>query len=339
MDDQAPAQHRQPLPRHLHPAIWVLLILASVVIGRAIDSQNQNLLNLRGYALLQEKSPFQERILMAPVLRAAGNSPRFLRLYHAAFDKTVPTPEDLAVSLVDCACLLLLLPITVALRRAFEPSARTTWLAPLLTLLVVAFTYVVHYEQRFTMPYDMPSLLLFNLGLLVIVQDSGWLLLLVLAVAIPNRETAVFLAPIWFWLAWQRGRRYAAVLFSVAALAVALAWRFAIAHLLHRTAEPYMFPWRTNLASLVSPIHLPQIACALGFLAVPLWMLRGYLADRRLRAIWFAAIPFFASALIVGIWKETRIFGELSALAGLTFAVQLEAILIPLASFELRPRT
>ena len=339
MDASTAAEPHHPpqrgLPQRLNVVLWVLLILASLLVGRAIDSQNANLLDLRKYALLEEKSPFQERILMAPVLRAAGDSPRFLRLYHAAFDKTIPTPEDLAVSLVDCLCLLLLLPVTVALRRAFEPRPQTDWLAPLLTLLVVAFTYVVHYEQRFTMPYDMPSLLLFNLGLLAIVQESGWFFLLVLALAIPNRETAVFLAPVWFWLCWRRGHRSAALLYGVAGVAIALAWRVAIAHLLERTAAPYMFPWRTNLASILSPIHWPQVACALGFLAVPMWMLRGCVTDRRLRALWFALIPFFVSALIVGIWKETRIFGEISALAGLTFAVQLEQVLKPLPAGRL----
>ena len=61
---------------------------------------------------------------MAFVLRAADDSHAVLRVYDALFHKTVDTPEDFAVMVVDCVCLLLMLPVTVALRRCF--SATTT---------------------------------------------------------------------------------------------------------------------------------------------------------------------------------------------------------------------
>ncbi len=208
------------LPKSLSLVIWILLAFMALCIARAIVSQNMNYIDLQKYAHLQEASPFQERILMAFVLRAADGSHAVLRVYDALFHKTVDTPEDFAVMVVDCVCLLLMLPVTVALRRCFQPPPRTTWLAPLMMLLVVAFTYVVHYEQRFTMPYDQLSLLLYSVGLLAILRRNGWLLLLVLAVATPNRETVVFLIPVWFWLEWREGRRMSAMAFSVAGLAV-----------------------------------------------------------------------------------------------------------------------
>jgi hypothetical protein len=42
--------------------------------------------------------------------------------------------------------------------------------------------------------------------------------------------------------------------------------------------------------------------------------------------LWLSTLPFIAAALIVGVWRETRIFGELSAIAAVTFALQLEQV-------------
>jgi hypothetical protein len=315
------------LPKSLNLVIWILLVFMAMCIGRAVVSQNMNLLDLKSYAHLQEPSPYQDRILMAFVLRAAEDSRPVLRVYDALFHKTVDTPEDFAVMVVDCICLLLMLPVTVALRRSFQPEPRTTWLAPVMMLLVVAFTYVVHYEQRFTMPYDMLSLLLYNVGLLAILRRNGWLFLAVLAVATPNRETVVFLIPVWFWLEWREGRRTSAAAFSVAGLAVWLAWRLEITHFLHRGHQQYEFPWRNNLVSIFVPVHWPQVVAIFAFLAAPMWMLRHFVRDRRLKDVWLATVPFIVAALILGVWRENRIFGELSAIIGVTFALQLEQVL------------
>jgi hypothetical protein len=327
------------LPKSLNLVIWILLVFMAMCIGRAIVSQNMNYIDLQKYAHLQEASPFQERILMAFVLRAAEDSRPVLRVYDALFHKTVDTPEDFAVMVVDCVCLLLMLPVTVALRRCFQPPPRTTWLAPLLMLLVVAFTYVVHYEQRFTMPYDQLSLLLYSVGLLAILRRNGWLLLLVLAAATPNRETVVFLVPVWFWLEWRGGRRTSAVAFSVAGLAVWWAWRLEISRFLHLAHQHYDLPWHNNLVSIIVPVHWPQVVAIFAFLAVPMWMLRHYVKDPRLKDLWVATVPFIVAALLVGVWRENRIFGELSALIGLTFALQLEQALSYKTVGEALPRT
>jgi hypothetical protein len=218
-----------------------------------------------------------------------------------------------------------------------QPDERVNWLAPLTMLLIVAFTYVVRYEQRFTMPYDFPSLLLYSLGLLAILRRNGWFLLLVLAVAVPNRETAIFLIPSWFWLEWREGRRFPAIAFGVAGAAIAELWRYWIAHTVRSAPQPYDFPWRNNLFSILVPTHWPQLLSIFGFLAIPMWLLRGCVTDPRLRALWISIAPFILAALIVGIWRETRIFGELSALAAVTFAMQLEHVLNPIGESTAAP--
>jgi hypothetical protein len=315
------------VPPHLLRAIWLLLILASISVGRAAVSQNIDMLSLRQYAHLAQPTPYQNRILMAPLLRWAGDSPAFNRVYQSGFHRTLASPEDLAVMLVNCASLLLLLPVTVALRRQFSPAPRAGWLACLLTLLVVTFTYVVRYEWRWSMPYDLLSLLMFTLGLLAVARRQGWLLLLVVAAATPNRETIVFLIPIWFWLAWREQRPIAACAYSLAAFAEWFAWRTAINHILGARPALYDFPWKKNLSVLYIPTHWPQLLSVFGFLLIPMWMLRSFVPDRRLHAVWLATGPYLLAALIVGIWYETRIFGELSALVGVTFAIELEAVL------------
>lgn len=314
------------LPKYFSGVIWVLLVLMALTIGRAAVVQNKNYIDLKQYAQLQEKPPFQNRILMAYVLRAATHNGPFLHLYDLLFHKTVDTPEDFTVVVTDCICIVLMLPITVALRREFQPAPGTTWLAPLMMLLIVAFTYVVHYEQSFTMPYDFLSMLLYSLGVLAILRRQGWLLLIILAVAAPNRETAVFLVPIWFWMEWRAGRHISAAAYSLAGLIICVAWQHEIAHILHSTHQPYDFPWRNNLLSIFLPVHWPQVLDIFAFLAIPMWMLRRTISDPRLKNLWLSTLPFIAAALIVGVWRENRIFGELSAIAAVTFAMQLEQV-------------
>jgi hypothetical protein len=333
MDTRGPATdgHSSKLvnDRHLGFAIWVILVFAALQIGRAAVSQNTYYIDLHQYAHMAVRPPFQNRILMAYVLAAVEHNRWFLALHHSLFSRTVDDPLDLASMLVNCACLVLLLPITVALRRAFAPPPASSWLAPALMLLVVAFTFVVRYEQRWTFPYDFPSMLFFNLGLWAVLARRGWLLSIVLAAAIPNRESVLFLVPAWFWLEWRERRRVTALVYSAIGAAVYVAWYLEIKRILHTPKMPYDFPWAINLHSLMVPTHWPQLVSVFGFLAIPMWLLRGYVTDPRLKALWLSLTPFGLAAVIVGIWYETRIFGELSSLAALTFALQLERAGLP----------
>ena len=325
------------VPRRLSRLVWFLLIVMALDIGRAAVQQNYPFLDLPLYAHLKLTSPYQERLLMVPILRAAEASPHFAHLYRILFAKSVDSPETLVIILCNCLCLVAMLPVTAALRRALSPRPATGWLAPLILLWVVCFTYVVRYEQRFSLPYDFPSLLLYNLGLLAVLYRRGWLLLLVLAVAVPNRETAVFLLAPWFWLQWRENRRVAAVAYSAAGLAIFFAWRIAIAHTLRAPTQVWDFPLLANLRSMAFPVHWPQLLSTFGFLLLPVWVLRGSLRDRRLRDLWLASGVFIAAALAVGIWWETRIFGELSALVAVSFAMQLEALLVSRAPGVISP--
>jgi hypothetical protein len=324
-DDAASPQPPAPA-RALSRVIWVLLFLAALQVGRAAVNQNVDLLDLDRYSHYEEKQPFQNRLLMAPVLRTLGENPEVLRLYNAMFVKSVRTPKDFIVEGVDCLSMLVLQPVTVLLRRDFGPRERSSWLAPLLMLLIVTVTFIVRYEQSYTMPYDFLSMLLFNLGLLAILRRQGWLLLILLAIAIPNRETAVFLVPVWFWMQWREGRKVSAVAYSVAGVAIFLALRSAIARFLHADKQPYDLPWKNNVMSVLLPPHWPQLLSVFGYLAAPMWMLRGEVRDEKLKALWVALLPMILAALVVGIWRETRIFGELSAVVAVTFAIQLEQI-------------
>jgi hypothetical protein len=262
---------------------------------------------------------------MAPVLRAAESNQTLLYIYARGFRKTVESPEELLTEMVNSLCLIALLPVTVALRRSFLPSTRASWFAPLVSLFIVAITYVVRYEQRFTMPYDIPSLLFFTLGLLAITRRQGLLLLVLIALAAPNRETVIFLVPIWFWMEWREARHSSAIIYSAVGTAIWYSWRVAISHILHRV-QPYSSGpiFSSNFNSIVMPAHWPQLLSVFGFLAIPMWMLRHQITDRRLPVIWQATIPFFLSILVLGTWRETRVFGELSVLAGITFAMEVE---------------
>jgi len=61
-----------------------------------------------------------------------------------------------------------------------------------------------------------------------------------------------------------------------------------------------------NLENIFSPLHVGQIASALGFLLLPVWLGRGLLRER-VRMFLYLSVPCFLVTAYYGIWIETRI--------------------------------
>jgi hypothetical protein len=303
----------------------VVYVLAAILIGRATVTQNEPFSEMQAYAEGHAAMPFQARYMMAPVLRWSERSALVANLVRRLGYST-RGPEDATMQVVDSLCMVLLGGLVLRMRRRMAPPAMFAWLAPALLLWMMALTFIVHYEQQLTMPYDFPAIVFFTVGILACMERRAIVFLAVMLVATYNRETSLFLLPIWLACAWDE-RRTQAILVACAGLAEWLLVRMQVVRWAHATTSGLAVPWRRNLTLVLHPQHWPQLLCVAGLIALPMWLGRGLIEDQRLRRVWLGASAFLLGVMVFGVWNETRILGELVPLAACTAAVQFEVYL------------
>lgn len=312
----------------------VLFLLAAILVGRSIPTQS----NWQHWFSLYENwgvhMPFQGRCLTVPLLHWAAYSPLMNRLSNALKESSLG-PDNLMLQIIDVVSILALGAITVPLRRFFAPAGLFPWLAPFLVLWGVACTYSIRYESRFYMPYDLPALVFFSLGLLACLESRTLLLLAVMLIGTYNRETTIFLVPIWLACNWREGK----LKLWAAPIAATLVWLIVKLHIRHIThGEPSGLDIPPNWRMLVFPHHWAQILSIAGFLIWPVLIFRGLITDPKLKMAWLGYIPLIVSAIVLGWWNATRIFGELIPLVAITATVEFEQYIRENVSQPINPQ-
>ena len=301
----------------------VLFVCASILIGRSIPQRETPAFDWVTYAHGGIKMPFQARYLMAPVLRLAHGSAAWTSVAHV-LENSAQSPEQLALQIVDVSGILVAGYVTTKLRRQFAPKPILDWLPKWILMWIVAVTFVTRYEQALYLPYDLPSLAIFSVGLLFAVTGASVPFVMTVILGTYNRETTVFLVPVWLMLHLpDQTRRVRIGVAGLTAVVGSLLVKAQIYHWLSASSTGLEIIVDANLRTLL-PHHLPQTLSVGGYLLWPILLLWRSIADRRIQRIWVALIPFAAAALTVGLWNETRIFGELSVLVACTAAVLLE---------------
>jgi NADH:ubiquinone oxidoreductase subunit K len=306
----------------LRPLHIVLFLLAAILIGRASITQNTSSMNLAVYESGTGAMPYQGRYLMVPVLRWAASSPFMIHASRLLLHSS-RGPEDLTAQAVNVTCLVAMIFLAVSLRARFSPSTLFPWLAPALLLWITVCTYIVRQEQSIYYPYDFLSALLFTVGILGCVDRRPVLFVLAVLVGSYNRETVVFLLPIWLACNLVKTRWITTLSTTVLALLAWVAARAQIETWVHPVATGWIIPWRVNLSMLL-PHHWPQLFSVGGFLPILIWLRRDLIEDRTLRRVWLGAVPLLLANLAAGWWTETRIFGEVNVLIAVTAALQFE---------------
>ena len=307
----------------MRPLHVTLFLLAAIHIGRSAVIQNSTL-NLHQYEHGVYRMPFQGRYLMAPVLRWAESSP-ILNRGSEILSQSTRGPADLMMQFVDVLCLIAMGFLAVRMRNRFSPAAIYPWLAPWLLLWIALCEYVARYESRFYLPYDFVAALFFAIGILACVEYRPLLLILTVLAGSYNRETVIFLLPIWLTCNFDKSRWR---VFSCAAIVLAawIAVRLQVHSWVHGPALGFELPWTTDLRMML-PHHLPQVLSAGGFLVIPMWLGRKLVHDKLLGRVWLGSLPLVMATLVFGWWNETRIFGEFNVLFAVTAAVQFEQYL------------
>ena len=310
----------------------ILLCMACIHCSRAIFFENVSWIDLKQYSIGQERSPFQQRVAMMPILRLGGSSSLMRRaaamVDHAERHQAgresilcaeVMSPEKLTSVIVGTGCNLAAVFTLFLYGRRFGAMR---WLPPVIFLGILYVSYAARYEQAYWYPYDLPHAMLFGLACLALLEGPIWLFFPLFLLDVPMRETSIFLIlvslPIFVerW-GWKRALGTAAAL-GVTYLAIRLPIARHFAHNVSETGERFTL----NLKNLALPLHWPQMASALGFLLLPIWMGRSGLPHRHRIFLW-TMLPCLCVTVAYGIWVESRIAIEWSIPCALLATIEI----------------
>jgi len=318
-----------------------VLALASVHFARCYVSLTGYWIYLDRYAAGVEKMPFQGRMLMMFPLRWAEHNAAVVRFaaHHAG---AMQTPDLIVVSTVALFGLAATGLLLNHMYAQVSPQRLFPWLPYALLLLIAYFNYILHCEQNFLYPYDLPSLFFFTLGIWLIYTRRFWWLLLLFPVATLNRETTIFLVPLLLLDAYcESGRPQWKNLLHP--------WLWGKIALLFAIWEPIeLYVHRrfrnnptdlgshmaVNITYLTHPQFWPQLFSMGAFLPLFVLSFRDQIQDIRLRTycwifpLWYVVMFYF------GMLVETRIFGELGGLLALVSAMIIERRLRSVAAAD-----
>lgn len=312
-------------------ACWysrIIVVFASAFAAQIYTIELTPYLDLRKYALGQERMPFQARELMRYPLLWAGNS-EFLQR-HTAGRAGMNSPERLVLMLVTFAAILLSVWAAQKIDRTYWPNARV----PLLpfALLIVIFFFDFYLGVRYSFPYDSMSMMFLGWGLYLVLTDQFWWLLPLFAVATWNRETTVFLILARGAVALSREGRWrlrAVKLRDVAELAGLCVMWVAIELTLHHkyAGNPTEAGSRIilNLQDLGHPVLWPTILSGSAFLMPWIYWRRNLISAPRLRAC-VLLLPLWVLMLsCVGQILEVRIYADIAVFIAVCAAAILRA--------------
>ena len=299
--------------------IGISLVLASVQCVRADFLISDTFIDWRAYAAGRASLPYQARIGMVPVLQAAEASPRFRRLAQRYADSVTIGSQPIETITVEkfaslCAGIVaLLLMMAVALWWSVRRKMQPWWLANVLVLVIASVTLVMRATQNYWYAYDLPHAALFGSAALFAVE--GWWLpaLLLFALDLPMRETAIFLVPVvaFSMLVRQDGRQ-GWVRAAPVATGMLLVWAAAhhwIARRFAANSNEVHPRLQQNLQELFNPFHWPQLFSVGGYLAIFIWLERRRL-NRVDRVLLYSAMLCAPVTLYYGVWSETRVWLE-----------------------------
>ncbi len=333
-----------PTRRRFSLLTWVLYAFATLQFIRYYVVSTKFYLSMPRYMSGGERLPFQERIL--PILLMWPIT-HFSPLMNALRTHQGPsTPGLAAFYIVSLLGFSIAGVFCVRLYRALTATGTLDILVYPLFLIIAMWTYVVHLDADFSYPYDMLSLAFFTAGLFFIYTRRFPALVATMVLGTLNRETTLFLIPIYMLDAATTsaenpdvptpGAEPAAPLrqrfdlrripwLRVATLFVLwLAIKLTLTHLFaNNDASENYVRIRENLGRLKLRL-LPALLNICGYLLPVVILLR-----RRLRPIRFAnylyVLPlWFAIMFYTGVILETRIYGELSAYTAIAIVLLLE---------------
>ncbi len=291
-------------------------------------------LDLRAYSGYGERLPYQGRVLMAWVLHVTAGSPHLgpaIAKAASHLPKELRDPYIFVLLITTFVTMFLAILAARASLLALIGDRRFASWAALLTIYMAYFNLLAVYGLTYTLPYDVPSLALFSIGVWLVLTRRYWWLLVAFTLGSLNRETYCFITVFLALYTWFDGQQQKPVQEArtswlkrigphlVLQAAVWMLIRVWLRHLFaHNPLESangvFDFQLMKNLKFLLNPPQWPLFLSLFGF-TLPLffWSYR-WISDRALARSTAILLALWAPAMmIVGIIVEIRIFDELTA--------------------------
>lgn len=326
------------LQRRLRGWNTFICIAASFHFALAYTLNTSPFLDIPSFEAGRERRPFQYRALTAWVM---GGVDRFIRFPLALQHRLPPrmsAPDSFALLCIVFISLLIGVYATrqTLVRLTGDTSASRWW--SLLVIFMAYFHYLLDFGHPcctpFQLPYDLPSMAFFAVGISLIVARRTLLLYVLLFFAMLNRESAVFLIGIFVLYEWGLQDKKELVVRRIFPHALLMFLMCLILmHGLHRL-YPLAIAQGTiggsfeihvvdNIGYLLRPYYWASYLSMFGFSWIYLYRHWHSVPHPGIRyAMWIGPIMLVAM-YIVGVLSEIRIFGELISLLVIALALLL----------------
>jgi hypothetical protein len=325
---------RQRLLRGLTGLIYIIVTLQLVRFHMGSAPGVDMATYLQGTTPL----PFQKRYLPGLLIRGMLHFDPVVRFCNAHTAFMAPPSRF-------CSLILSALALGIAgyycrrLYKSVSSNGRLAFVTYPLFLLLVLVSYTVHAEHNTNLPYDFPSVAFYSAGLYMIYTRRFPQLLLVMLLGTLNRETTLFLIPIFLLDAASRPEAGVFIPLQqrfdirripwLRTVLLCLAWAAVEGSLSHIFAgndrsQTYL-RGRENLARLRFGL-LPNIMNMCGYLLPVIMIVQPSIRPTRFGNYTLVAYPWIVVMYFYGIVIETRIYGELVPYVAVASLLLIEQI-------------
>jgi hypothetical protein len=162
-------------------------------------------------------------------------------------------------------------------------------------------------------PYDIPSVLFFTLGLILIYKKNWYIYYPVFIIATFNRETTIFLTFIYLATTIEKNKIIPVLSHCISQLIIWLIIKKCLAVLYAGNSGPGFFVnfFFVNWALIIKPVNALRIAGSFGFIWIAVICYSKLITDEFVKRSLIVVFPFFVGMFIVGNVTELRIYGEI----------------------------
>jgi len=206
----------------------------------------------------------------------------------------------------------------VAFRSYISLFIKSTLLSSLFSLtlfIILPYQYIFYSWSLGAIyyPYDIPSVLFFTLGLILIYKKNWPIYFPVFIIATFNRETTIFLTFIYFVTTIKKNNMIPVLFHCISQLIIWIFIKKYLAVLYAGNPGPGFFMnfFFVNWAAITNPVNAVRVASSFGFIWIMVLYDFKLITDEFVKRSLIVVIPFLLGMFIVGNVIELRIYGEL----------------------------
>lgn len=312
-------------------AWWLLLAVICTHFSLAYVQNCKPFLRLDEYVQGRSHLPYQERVLMAWVLRIGLKLPG-LSAIADRLPRPLATPSMAILFATSWFSLFGSVLFTWRSLSCLTRNEQFSQWASLLVVYMAYFHFPLAFGLNFFLPYDLPSLLFFCGCIYSVICRRMTLFYLFFVLGTFNRETicmaTLFLA-IWRWD--EIKRRTGILEISGHVLTQAALWIAIKLYLNHLFAAnvadtahaSFYYKFAYNFRTILKPQQWPVLLSVFGFMLPVTLAWRKWIKNAAMEREFYLLPVWFGVMMMVGVVIEIRVFSELISYMALVFGLIL----------------